>query len=306
MGRGIVLGLLLAVVASGCGDATSGTGEPAVPAASPTSALPADGPVRTSTTVLDDGSGPVLCLAGMADSRPPQCDGPAVAAWDWDEHPGADAAGGARWGEFDLVGTWDGTTLTVSEAEVVEPVDGLTDGPRDSVEDDLFATPCEEPEGGWTVVDPATTSNAARGRAGRVAEDLPDYGLLWVDQSINPRWQDYQGGDWSLEVQQAMNDPAYTVLNVGVTDDLDRAEAAIREVWGGPLCVSRVANTFGRLREVALELQDLPGSLGAQFGSISNRVDLPVVHDDGSIQAWVDEEYGDGVVEVTSAFTPVD
>jgi len=35
-------------------------------------------------------------------------------------------------------------------------------------------------------------------------------------------------------------------------------------------------------------------------------VDLPVVHDDGSIQAWADEEYGVGVVEVTSALTPVE
>lgn len=305
MGRGIVLGLLLAVVASGCGDTSSTSGEPAVPAASPTSALPADGPVRTSTTVLDDGGGPVLCLAGMADSLPPQCDGPAVAGWDWDEHPGPGAAGGSRWGEFDLVGTWDGTTFTVSEAEAVEPVDGLANGPDHSVEDDPFATPCEQPDGGWAVVDPATTSNAARGEAARVAEDLPDYGLLWVDQSINPRWQDYEAGDWSHEVQQAMNDPAYTVLNVGVTDDLAGAEAAIREVWGGPLCVSRVANTFEQLREVAQELQDLPGNLGPQFGTISNRVDLPVVHDDGSVQAWVDDEYGSGVVEVTSAFTPV-
>jgi hypothetical protein len=301
-----VLALLLAVVASGCGDTSSAPGEPAVPAASPASALPADGLVRTSTTVLDDGGGPVLCLAGMADSLPPLCDGPAVAAWDWDDHPGARAAGGARWGEFDLVGTWDGTTFTVSEAEAVEPVDDLTDRPGGSGgEDDLFATPCEEPEGGWAVVDPATTSNAARGRAARVAEGLPGYGLLWADQSINPRWQDHQDGDWSLEVQQAMNDPALTILNVGVTADLAGAETAVREVWGGPLCVSRVANTFERLREVARELQDLPGSLGAQFGTISNRVDLPVVHDDGSIQAWADEEYGSGVVEVTSALTPV-
>lgn len=87
-------------------------------------------------------------------------------------------------------------------------------------------------------------------------------------------------------------------LNVGVTDDLSRAEVAVREVWGGPLCVYR-------LRRVARALQDLPGSLGPQFGTISNRVDLPVIHDDGSIQAWVDEKYGPDVVAVTSALEPV-
>jgi hypothetical protein len=142
----------------------------------------------------------------------------------------------------------------------------------------------------------------------RVAEALPDYGLLWVDQSINPYWDEWQESDGtpSLEVQQAMNDPRWTILNVGVTDDLARAEAAIREVWGGPLCVSKLANTFARLREVAEDLRDLPGNLTPQFGSISNRVELPVVHDDGSIQAWVDEEYGKDVVVVTSALEPVE
>jgi hypothetical protein len=302
MGRGIVLGLLLAAALSACGDATSGT--PAVPAASPTAALPADGPVRTVTTVLDDGDGPVMCLGGMADSLPPQCDGPDVAGWDWGDHPEAESADGARWGEFVLVGDWDGTTLTPSEARVAGPDDGP------SLEDYSFITSCEEPEGGWEVVDPATTNNAAKGAAQRVAEALPDYGLVWGDQSINPYWQELEdlqdsGGMPSLEAQQAMNDPALTILNVGVTDDLARAEAAVREVWGGPLCVYRLANTFERLREVATELQDLPGNLGPQFGTVSNRVELPVVHDDGSIQAWVDEAYGAGVVEVTSALTPV-
>ena len=123
--------------------------------------------------------------------------------------------------------------------------------------------------GGWVVVDPALTTNAAKGTANQAAEALPDYGLVWGDQSINPRWQDWQdvigGQESSLELEQAMNDPRFTILNVGVTDDLARAEAAVR-----------------------------------------NRVELSVVHDDGSIQAWVDEEYGAGVVEVTSALESVE
>lgn len=305
MGRGIVLALLLAAAASGCGEATSVAGSPGAPAASPTAALPAAGPVRTVTTVLDDGDGPVMCLGGMADSLPPQCDGPAVGGWDWDEHPDAESAGGSRWGEFVLVGAWDGTTFTPSEVRAATQDDY-------PVTDDLpFRTSCEEPAGGWVPVDPATTTGAARTRASRVAEALPDYGMTWGDQSINPRWEDAQqlmDGTFegtSLELEQAMNDPAYTILNVGVTDDLARAEAAVREVWGGPLCVYEVANTFARLRQVAEELQDLPGGLGAQFGTISNRVELHVLHDDGSIRGWVDQEYGAGVVEVTSALQPV-
>lgn len=102
-----------------------------------------------------------------------------------------------------------------------------------------------------------------------------------------------------------MNDPALTIVNVGVTGDPAVAEPKLREVWGGPLCVYRLANTQDRLREVAMELRDLPGGLGPGYGSISNRVELSVVHDDGSIQAWVDEEYGEDVVEVYSALQPI-
>jgi hypothetical protein len=308
MGRGIVLALLLAAGLAGCGDADSRTGSDAgpsgAPAASPTAALPAEGPVRTTTTVLDDGDGPVMCLAGMLWSTPPQCDGPDVVGWDWADHPEHESASGVRWGRFDLAGAWDGSALTPTDVSAAAPLE-VSAGP---IGDYPFTTRCEEPEGGWVVVDPATTTDAAKSDANRVAEALPDYGLVWADMSINPRWDEWQAheGPPALELQQAMTDPAYTVVNVGVTDDPARAEAAVREVWGGPLCVYELANTFAELRRVAGELQDLPGNLTPQFGTTSNRVDLPVIYDDGSIQAWADEEYGEGVVDVTSALEPVE
>lgn len=298
-----MLALLLATALSGCGDATSGGAEPGPSAASPTVMLPADGPVQARATVLDDGHGPILCLGGVAMSLPPQCAGPEVLGWAWDDHPDHDAAGGVRWGEYTMVGTWDGTSFLPSDVRPTTP----DDWPQEDI-GALFATRCDEPEAGWIPVDPATTTRGALSAAHRVAEGLADYALSWGDQSINPRWQDSQeldGGEGSLEVEMAMNDPVFTILNVAVTDDLVSAEAEVRAVWGGSLCVSRVANTFERLRQVADELRDLPGNLGPQFGTISNRVDLPVIHDDGSIQAWADEEYGPGVVVVTSALEPV-
>lgn len=39
---------------------------------------------------------------------------------------------------------------------------------------------------------------------------------------------------------------------------------------------------------------------------MSGTVVLDVVHDDGALQAEMDERYGEGVVEVVSALTPVD
>jgi hypothetical protein len=308
MGRGIVVALALVAALTGCGDADSepaGRATPAVPAASPTAMLPAADPVRAVATVLDEGDGPMVCLGGIALSLPPQCTGPAVAGWDWVDRPEAEASGGVTWGQYTMVGAWDGTTFTPSQVRETT----AEDHPQEDTQA-LFASRCAEPEGGWVPVDPAGTTGDALSAGHRVAEKLPDYAISWGDQSINPHWQEVQdlhdsGGVPSLEVQQAMNDPAHTVLNVGVTDDLARAEAAVREVWGGPLCVSELANTRERLREVAERLADLPGGLGRGYGSISNTVEISVVHDDGSIQAWADEEFGKGVVTVTSALVPV-
>ena len=299
MGRKFVVAVLSTAALAACGEKTGLAGDPGAPAASPTAHLAADDPVRAVATVLDAGDGPVLCLSGVADSLPPICDGPEVVGWDWVEQPEHESASGARWGTFVLVGSWNGTTFTAAEARQATPEDWPSDDAS------IPKTPCDEPTGGWTVVDPATTNRASRAAVGRAAEKLPDYGLLWVDQSINPLWQDYLDGDYSMEVQQGLNDPTLTIINVGVTGDPSAAEAELRNVWGGPLCVSQLANTQQRLREVAETLKDLPGSLGPQFGTVSNRVELPVVYDDGSIQAWVDQEYGEDGVEVTSAFTPL-
>lgn len=67
-----------------------------------------------------------------------------------------------------------------------------------------------------------------------------------------------------------------------------------------------MAHTQQRLRRVAEELRELPGTLGSSYGNVANAVEISVVHDDGSIQAWADEEYGEGVVVVTSALEPVE
>lgn len=297
----MVLAVVLGAALTGCGDASSTSAAPTVPAASPTAMLAADGPVRARGTVLDEGAGPVLCLGSIAFSSPPQCSGPPMAGWDWADHPEADSAGGVRWGGYTMVGAWNGTTFTPSEARLTAP----DDYPVEDVTT-LFATRCPEPEGGWVPVDPATTTDEAMSAAHRVAEGLPDYAISWGDQSINPVYPEtLQDDPPSLEVQQAMNDPRHTVLNIGVTDDVARAEAAVREVYGGALCVSEFANTDARLREVAKDLRGLPGGLDSGYGSIANTVEIGVVFDDGSIQAWADEEFGPGVVTVTSALEPV-
>ena len=195
------------------------------------------------TTVLDDGDGPVMCLAGMlwstalrsATARPSGAGTGATTR----STSRPELRGGAS---STLVGGVGRHRLHPDRGPRAPPDDGR--GTRD----DPFTTACEEPEGGWVAVEPATTTSALPRASHRGREALPDYGLVWGDQSINPTGRSWRtcrvaAACLSLEAQQAMNDPALTILNVGVTEDLARAEAAVREVWGGPLCVDRLDNT---------------------------------------------------------------
>ena len=138
----LALAALLLVAACGTDDggrATDPAGSPPTaspPASSPPTSPPAgaippaDGEVvtRTLATVMDTGS-PELCLGPVAESYPPQCRGIPLRGWDWAEHRGAfETSGGVRWGQFQVVGTFDGATMTVTRATaeaVYDPADEL-------------------------------------------------------------------------------------------------------------------------------------------------------------------------------------
>ena len=289
------LAVLAVVALFGCG--SESTEEPGGGVA--TEGAPSSGEVTTTypVTVLDDGDGAELCLSGVATSLPPQCGGPRLVGWDWADHAGDhEDVSGVRWGSFVVTGTWDGTALTPAAVVPFSAWDESSVPPRP--ERDL-TTPCPEPAGGWRPVEPATTTDRARNQAGRVARALPTYGELWVDQSVNPAFDQPLGP----EDEMLMNDPAQLVLNVRVTDDLAGAEAAIREVWGGALCVSQARFTDRELARVQRVVDDLPGVTYSSRGD--DRVDLGVVHDDGTLQARLDDEYGEGAVVVDSALRPV-
>ncbi|UUZ60475.1 hypothetical protein [Nocardioides sp. B-3] len=162
--RGTVLVCVAVAPVAGCGDKAV---PETVSASRPTEVLAATGLVTTSrpTTVLDDGDGPELCLGGVAQSLPPQCSGPAVLDWARADHAGAyEEANGVRWGDFTLVGEWDGTAFTPTE------VVAGGDVPESRSPE---TTPCTEPPGGWTVLDPAMTTDATRGKLMRAAAARP-------------------------------------------------------------------------------------------------------------------------------------
>ncbi|WP_134767242.1 hypothetical protein [Nocardioides sp. 1609] len=244
-------------------------------------------------TVLDDGNGAELCLGGVAQSLPPQCGGPGLVGWDWADHAGDfEDVSGTRWGDFVVVGTFDGTDVTPVE---VVPADEV-DVPDPVEERDPFATPCPEPDGGW-VVDPSLATERDVDNAFRVARRLEDYASSFVDLSLDPRTPE------EMVQGPPIRGPVPTIVNVSVTSDPQAAEAAIREVWGGGLCLGEASHTQADLARVQRQVGELPGMTSS--GSGDDVVDLGVVYDDGSIQAWVDQEYGAGLVRVTGALVDV-
>lgn len=253
----------------------------------------ANAPVRArGATVLDDGDGPELCLGIVAQPRPPVCAGPPIDGWVWADGS-FESASGVRWGEFSVVGAFDGERFTV---ESVGP-------PEEAVADwKPLGTPCPEPPGGWQIVDLDLTTFDSREATIQAAHDLADFGTLWVDQSRNPALNADGGFDRGDE--DLVNDPRFQILNVAVAGDPAVAEARLRETWGGMLCVSSAETTLVERTRISNELLKLPGIL--RSGPSADVVEIKVIHDDGSLQAWVDETYGAGAAVVESALVPVD
>jgi hypothetical protein len=153
-----------------------------------------------------------------------------------------------------------------------------------------FEIPCPTPEGGWQVVDDSLVTQDDYFRASSVAQALDGYALAAAS---------------TPEGEPGPRDPANTVLSVSVAGDPAAAEAAIREVWSGMLCVTQVDRSEKELEEIQQSLLDLPGWTQISAGSPSNKVEMTVFHDDGRYQQWVDQEYGEGVVVVESNLQPV-
>jgi len=280
--RSLVSAFSIALLLAACAERTSDPG-----------AAGSDEPVgetryETTTTVLDDADGVRLCLGVVLQSLPPHCDGVPVHGWSWRDVDGGESASGVTWGDFHVVGTYDGTTFTLIEAGPPEPY------PDEG--GDQFAPPCPEPGGGWVDVDPSMTGDDDRIAAMRAAEGIGDYAGIWIGYLEEP------------VDEQA---PGAYVLTVAFTGDPSAHEPAMRAVWGGPLCLKSAEHTFAELRRAQRDLGDGGAErlgLEATWSDVDvtdNQVELGVVVWDPSLQAALDEEYGAGVVRVEPALRPL-
>ncbi|WP_439937001.1 hypothetical protein ACS3YM_13785 [Nocardia sp. N13] len=249
----------------------AGSGEPSASASTDAPPTPVpDGPVSTHglVTVLDDGDGPEMCLGAVAESYPPQCGGPELDGFDFGD-VGAESAAGVTWGSYALIGTFDGTTFTVTDSTPAALYDPMAEEPVDGLE-----AACSVPGGsggGRTSPEDMDATLAA-------ASALPGYATAWLT------------GD---------------TINVAVTEDATGAEATLRETWDGGLCVTTVERTDADLNAINQELQAALGEQLLTSGSFApDSLDAQVVFDDGSIQDWADATYGDGLVTITSALVP--
>ena len=220
-------------------------------------------------TVLDPGTGPQLCLGAIAESYPPQCSGLPLKDFDFGD-VGAEEASGVTWGSYAVTGTFDGTTFTATEstpAALYDPIAMPTEEPPGPA--------CESP----ATTDPDLATPEAMDATLAAASALPGLAMTWLSGNT---------------------------INVAVAKDAAGAETTLRETWGGPLCVTTAERTEAELNTISQELQAELPSLLTSGSMAADSIDAQVVFDDGAIQAWADQTYGEGLVTVTSALLPAE
>ncbi|MBP1633007.1 MAG: hypothetical protein H6Q11_1295 [Acidobacteria bacterium] len=294
------------------GDAVGPTSGPAATAPTTTVAATTTEPATTTTAVstglpeyefygmvLDlAGVGPQLCMA-VEESLPPQCQGIPVSGLNWADIPWAETAGDTTWAEARLIGTFDGETF--APTRVPEAIDAWPN----NVPVPDYTSPCPVPAGGWVVTDPARANQAAMDAVQNYAYEQPGYGGLWVDQLRNG-----EGGEEA--------DFSAFVLNVTFAGDIAGHEAAIRRMYGGPLCVSRAERSAAELDAILAELPAVLASPEAEaagiyaqggaayYTEVSHAVVIAEVFAvTGDGQAWVDSRFGPGMVELHSVLRPI-
>jgi hypothetical protein len=238
---------------------------------------------EASLTVLESRDhGPELCFT-VETSYPPQCGRPPVSGWDWTQVDGEETANGTTWGEFHVVGTYDGTGFTLTEAP------GAPTTPPDLGRSRDFDPACDDPD----------VANPAHGGAEWEAMTQDPDGFVIPD--LISAWVSDPEGDW---------DGAFTGNVVVKPGSGEAALAVVRSHYEGPVCVvERDGPSATELDRVQDELfdADSKASLGVQGAYANSRQGAVVaevwVADDAAL-GYAQERWGD-LVALQGILQPV-
>lgn len=296
--RLLLAAIALALIAAACSaDAGGGPAEPADPPATtapdapspfPTTPAP-DRRYATVTAIIEYGDVPVACVGGVAASLPPQCGGLDLIGFEWADVAFQEASGV----RFTNATYLEGRFIDADQFEVAMARDA-TDADRPTGREFDFSSPCDPPEGGWAVVDASLVDENAIGRVQAYMDGTGDLSALWVTQPPS-----------EVEVM----DPANTILNVAVLANAEQHEAAIRELYGGPLCVVVRSTSADRLRAIQDDLTDEMQALGFHYigaDELNGVVSVGVLVLDPVLEAELADRFGAGVIVYEAQFWPVD
>lgn len=253
------------------GSTPTTTPSTSTPGTTAVTVVPTDQLYESIASVIDDGNGARLCFS-VLESLPPQCGGGiALAGWDWDAIDVEQSQNGIAWvDQIYVAGTYDPASQTMTVSEVRLP----TDADRERLvvfPTPDFSVPCPEPEEGW----PARRQEWP----GEQVAAIEGYAGAWVDES-----------------QQ--------VMTVKFTGDLEAAEAALREVYSGAVCVVPAEHGEAELRAIQDQLMQLSSiqilSTSLQVDAAGESVLAEIIAPDPERQAAFDAEFGPGVVRLIS------
>jgi hypothetical protein len=145
-------------------------------------------------------------------------------------------------------------------------------------------------------VDRARVTDADLRAVMHAAEREPDSAGFWIDYVGEPSENTKEG-----EI----------IAVAAFTGKLEGHKADLRELWGGPVCVTQHERTQAELDRIQ---EELGGEVGASLGFqvtwsagnvVDNRVEVGVVVAGEEVVAAVAERYGAGAVLLMPALEPV-
>lgn len=228
------------------------------------------------TTVLESpGHGPELCLGGVASSLPPQCGGPPLVGWDWTLVDDEESRSGTTWTSAHVVGTYDGERFTLTQPP----------GPFEEQESHPVPGPaCDEQK--------ATNDDGVEEWEESVnVGDMPDVIAVWVNDSRSATWDGPFVGNF--------------IVRPG---DAERAEAAVREHWGGHLCVvERDQPSPEELDDIMQRMPEVLSNdlLMVDADHVRGVVVVEVVVVTDEVREKVRDAFDERLVELTGALKPI-